>query len=73
VYDKRFKTDKGIGVSSTLGDVRKSYPVDWIASEEDGVFARVEAMGMSFALDNESSNAIGLLGEIEEVKHVEGI
>jgi len=51
VYDKRFRTDKGIGVGSTLGDIRKSYKVDWIAFGEGLLFARVEEIGMSFALD----------------------
>ncbi len=51
VYDRRFKTDEGIGVGSTLGDLRKFYTVDWIAPGEIGVFARVEELAMSFALD----------------------
>jgi hypothetical protein len=51
VYDERFKTDKGIGVGSTLDDIRKSYKVDWITFGEVGFFARVKEIGMSFALD----------------------
>jgi len=51
VYDERFKTDKGIGVGSMLGDIRKSYKVDWIKPGEGPIFARVKEIGMSFALD----------------------
>ena len=51
VYDKRFKTDKGIGVGSTLGDIRKSYEVDWIRFGEGTLYARVAELRMSFALD----------------------
>lgn len=51
VYDKKFKTDKGIGVGSTLGDIRKFYTVDRIGFGEGTLFARVEELGMSFALD----------------------
>jgi hypothetical protein len=51
VNDPRFKTDVGVGVGSTLGEIRRSYEVDWIAFGEGPLFARVEQMGMSFALD----------------------
>lgn len=53
VYDERFKTDKGIGIGLTLGDMRKFYTVDWIAFGEGGLVARVEAIGISFMLDIE--------------------
>lgn len=51
VYDKRFKTDKDVGVGSTLGDIRKSYKVDWIKPGEGAFCARVEEIKVSFALD----------------------
>ena len=51
VYDARFKTDKGVGVGSTLGDVRRNYKVNWIAAGEGSVMARAEEIGMSFSLD----------------------
>ncbi len=51
VYDSRFKTDKGVGVGSTLGEIRRNYKVDWIGFGEGPLFARVEQIGMSFALD----------------------
>jgi hypothetical protein len=52
VYDVRFKTEKGVGVGSTLGEIRRNYQVDWIGFGEGPLFARVEQIGMSFALDN---------------------
>ena len=51
IYDKRFKTDKGIGVGSTLEDVRRLYKLDWISYGEGSLFARVSDIGMSFELD----------------------
>lgn len=51
VYDKKFKTSKGIGVGSTLGDIRKSYKVDSIGFGEGPLFVLVEEMEMSFALN----------------------
>lgn len=51
VYDSRFKTDKGIGVGSTLGEIRRDYKVDSIGFGEGPLFAHVEQFGMSFALD----------------------
>ena len=52
VYNGRFKTDKGISVGSTLGDLRRNYRVDWIDfGEGPGAYAYVEELGMSFGLD----------------------
>jgi hypothetical protein len=51
VYDSRFKTEKGIGVGSTLGEIRREYRVDWIGFGEGPLCARVEQIGMTFALD----------------------
>ena len=51
VYDARFKTEAGIGVGSTLSDIRQAYKVDWITFGEGPLIARVEQIGMSFALD----------------------
>lgn len=51
VYDPRFKTEKGIGVGSTLGEIRKNYKVDSIGFGEGPLCARVNEIGMTFALD----------------------
>lgn len=51
VYDVRFKTEKGVGVGSTLGEIRRNYQVDWIGFGEGPLVARAEQIGMSFVLD----------------------
>ena len=51
VRDKRFKTDKGIGIGSSLGDLKKAYLVDRIDWGERGFFARVNVIKMTFMLD----------------------
>jgi hypothetical protein len=51
VNDAQFRTNQGIGVGSTLGEIRRSHKVDWITFGEGPLVARVEQIGMSFALD----------------------
>jgi len=51
VSDARFRTEKGIGPGSSLGDVRKAYALDWIGFGEGGLVAGVETLGLSFILD----------------------
>ncbi|MBN1293202.1 MAG: hypothetical protein JXB48_15295 [Candidatus Latescibacteria bacterium] len=52
INDKRFKTDKGIGIGSSLGDVRKAYTVNRIDWGERGFFARVDDVRMTVIFDN---------------------
>jgi hypothetical protein len=51
VNDPQLKTNVGIGVGSTLGEIRRWYKVDWITFGEGPLVARVEEIQMSFALD----------------------
>jgi hypothetical protein len=51
VNDARFRTDKGIGVGSTLGDIRKVYAVKRIGFGEGALYANVEDVNMIFELD----------------------
>ena len=49
VYDERFKTDKGVGINSTLGDLRRAGGFSSIRYLNDSLFA--ESSGMMFELD----------------------
>ena len=52
VFDRRFRTAKGIGVGSNLGELRGHYEVENINLGEGGsVFAVVPELAMGFILD----------------------
>jgi hypothetical protein len=50
VYDEVFKTEKGIAVGSSLGELRNHYKVNWIEFGEGGLIARINELDMSFVL-----------------------
>ena len=50
VYDEVLKTEKGIGVGSSLGELRNHYKVNWIDFGEGGFIARINEIDMSFIL-----------------------
>jgi hypothetical protein len=59
VRDARFKTRDGIGVGSSLGQLRKTRRKLFISDGEGAIFAAVEDLGMSFSLllDGQSEKA----------------
>ena len=50
VYDARFRTDRGIGVGSTLGDIKKSYKISRVTSAGSNLVAVVGKLRMDFIL-----------------------
>jgi hypothetical protein len=61
VLDARLRTKEGIGIGSSYADLRSHYSVDWVGSGEGDFFARVEALGISFALDMSGVQAAGTI------------
>lgn len=51
VNDARFRTRAGIGVGSTLGEIRRVYRISYIAFGEGPLVANVEELQMTFELD----------------------
>ncbi|MFN3554580.1 MAG: hypothetical protein ACK4VN_01310 [Bacteroidales bacterium] len=51
IYSSDFKTEKGIGVGSTLADIKMKYQVENIGTEE-GLNVRVKDISVSFLMDN---------------------
>jgi hypothetical protein len=51
IYDPQFRLTTGIGVGSTLGELKRVYTVEWITWGEGALYARVAELAMSFQLD----------------------
>ncbi len=58
IKSAKYKTAKGIGIGSTLGEIKKHYKFELLEGAEMGpMFASVDEIGMSFALDNSAKNS----------------
>ena len=53
VYGTKFNTDKGIGVGSTLAEIKSKYTVESISTEgEGGLQVKVKEMSVGIIMDN---------------------
>jgi len=60
IRDPAFRTAKGIGVGSTVGQLRAAYRLGSVLSGEGNVVIRVDELSASFELDQTSPGASGL-------------
>jgi hypothetical protein len=51
VLDSTYKTPEGIGIGSTLGEVKKHYPISYLGPGETGIVAVSETKKITFILD----------------------
>ena len=51
LYGQKFKTDLGIGVGNTLGELKSKYTISDMSTAEGGVFIFVEEIEVGFELD----------------------
>ena len=51
LYSKKFKTDLGIGIGNTLGDLKEKYTVSEVITGEGNVSVIVKEIDVSFLLD----------------------
>ncbi|HEX5600554.1 MAG TPA: hypothetical protein VFX46_07955 [Hyphomicrobiaceae bacterium] len=62
IRDPAFRTVKGIGVGSTVGQLKSAYPLDAVLSGEGSVAIRVKALSASFELDQTGPDGSKLSG-----------
>ena len=51
LYGQKFKTELGIGVGNTLGDLKNKYTIDDMSTAEGSVFILVKEIEVGFELD----------------------
>jgi hypothetical protein len=56
VMNSRFRTNEGIGIGSTVGELKNHYKIDRVLLGEGRVYARVESLNASFRLNTSKIN-----------------
>ncbi len=51
IADPRFKTEKGIGLSSTFGDIKKEYPIQKVVTSLNNVVVFIKESDIYFTID----------------------
>jgi hypothetical protein len=54
IYSDRYKTNKGIGVGSTIADVLENYTYDSFLTEGSGHWLKVKETNVGFSLDSKA-------------------
>jgi hypothetical protein len=71
VTSPNVRTEKGIGVGSTVGELRSNYPITGVGSGEGRVFIRVDELSASFELDRSGAGG-DRLWQIRDPRQVPG-